>query len=56
MTHRKFSDLSRTTGSESDLGKTAQYWLMYLDMMRMQNVIYSAVQEINFEARLYAWD
>ena len=38
-----------------DLGKTPQYWLMYLDMMRMQHVIHTAVQENNFEARLCAW-
>ena len=41
---------------QGNLGKTAQYWLTYLDLMRMQHVIHTAVQENNFEARLYAWE
>ena len=36
--------------------KTAQFWILYLDMMRMQHVIYTAVQENDFDARLAAWD
>ena len=39
---------------QGNLGKTAQCWLTYLDLMRMQHVIHTAVQENNFEARLYA--
>ena len=39
-----------------ELGKTAQYWLIYLDLMRMQHVIHTAIQENNFQAKLYAWE
>ena len=38
------------------LGKTAQFWILYLDLMRMQHVIQTAVQENDFDARLAAWD
>ena len=38
------------------LGKTAQFWILYLDMMRMQHVIHTAVQENDFDARLAAWN
>ena len=41
---------------QGNLGKTAQYWLTYLDLMRMQDAIHTAVQENNFESRLYAWE
>ena len=37
-------------------GNSAQYWLIYLDLMRMQHVIHRAAQENNFEARLYVWE
>ena len=35
---------------QGNLGKTAQYWLTYLDLMCMQHVIHTAVREIYFEA------
>ena len=41
---------------QGNLGKTTQYWLTYLDLMRMKDAIHTAVQENNFEARLYAWE
>ena len=37
------------------LGKTAQFWLMYLDLMQIQNLIHIAVQENDFELRLTGW-
>ena len=34
------------------LGKTAQFWLTYLDLMRIQHFAHLAVQENNFDLRL----
>lgn len=36
-------------------GKTAQFWLIYLDLMKVQHIIHTAVQENDYELRLYAW-
>ena len=41
---------------QGNFGKAAQYWLTYLDIMRMQHVIHTAVQENTSEAQLYAWE
>ena len=38
------------------IAKTAQFWGRYLQMMRMQSMICSAVQENNFEMRLQGWE
>ena len=38
-----------------DLGKTAQYWLLYLDLMRVQHYAHTAIQVNNFDIRLFAW-
>lgn len=34
------------------LGKTAQFWLIYIDLMRLQRQYHTAVQENDFELRL----
>ena len=46
----------REQARNGSLEKTAQFWILYLDMMRMQHVIHTAVQENDFDARLAAWD
>ena len=38
-----------------EVGKTPQFWMIYLDLMQNQNMIYLAVQESDFDSRLYAW-
>lgn len=40
------------TGS---IGKTAQFWLLYMDLMRNQILSHNAVQTNNFDALLYGW-
>ena len=40
---------------DGKLGKTAQFWLIYLDLMRMQHFIHTAVQENEFNLRFHAW-
>ena len=36
-------------------GKTPQFWIMYLDLMRIQHMAHTAVQENNFDLRAEAW-
>ena len=37
-------------------GKTAQFWLSYLDMMEQQHYRHVGIQENSFEARMNAWE
>ena len=41
---------------DGKIGKTAQFWMIYLDIMRIQHKIHTAVQTNNFEMRMQAWD
>ena len=41
--------------SRGHLGKTAQFWMMYLNMMRNQHCIHTAVQENTFDMHLECW-
>ena len=36
-------------------GKTAQFWLGYLDMLEQQHHLYVGIQEKSFEARINTW-
>ena len=38
------------------LGKTAQLWLTYMDMIKMQHALHTAVQENNFNLGLFSWE
>ena len=38
------------------LGNTAQFWITYMDMVKMQHTVHTAVQENNFEMRLSCWE
>ena len=40
---------------EGKKGKTAQFWIRYLDLMRLQHQIYTAIQTNDFDIRLNAW-
>ena len=42
--------------SRGHLGKTAQFWMMYLNMMRNQHCIHTAVQENTFNMPLECWE
>ena len=42
--------------SERKIGKTIQFWVLYLDLMRLQHQIPTAVQTNKFNMRLDAWD
>ena len=37
-------------------GKTAQFWLGYLDMLKQQNHLHVGIQENSFEARINTWE
>ena len=41
--------------SKSEFGKTAQFLLNYLGLMRLQNQAHAAIQTNDFEMRLNAW-
>ena len=51
---KSYGDYFQST-LNGDNGKTAQYWARYLEVMRMQTMIHTAVQENNLEMRLQAW-
>ena len=38
------------------LGKKAQFWMIYLDMMQKQQELHTAIQENNFQGILCSWD
>ena len=38
-----------------ELGKTAQYRLIYLDLMKVQHLAHTVVQENDFNLRVMAW-
>ena len=42
--------------SKGEFGKTAQFWLNYLDLMRLQHQVHAAIQTNDFEMRLDAWE
>ena len=46
----------RVKVSSGEFGKTAQFWLMYLELMRLQHQARTAVQTNDFEMRLDAWN
>lgn len=41
--------------SQGSLGKTGQFWSIYLDLMRMQHLTHLAIQENDFFVRLAGW-
>ena len=45
----------RQSVKEGKLSKAPQFWMIYLDLMRNQNMIHLAIQENDFDSRLYAW-
>ena len=45
----------RESAKEGMLGDTARFWIMYMDLMRIQNLAQSAIQENNFHMVFHAW-
>ena len=43
-------------GRGRELGKTAKFWIMYLDLMKYQHMAHTAVQENDLEMRILAWE
>ena len=41
---------------EGKYGKTPKFWLMYLNLMKLQHQIHTVVQTNDFEMRLDAWE
>ena len=38
-----------------ELGKTAQFWLLYLDLVKIQHLAHTAIQENDFEMMVFTW-
>lgn len=38
------------------LGKTAQFWITYMNLVKMQHTIHTAFRHNNFEMRLFCWE
>ena len=38
------------------LGKKAQFWITYINLVKMQHTIYTALQKTNFEMWLFRWE
>ena len=45
----------RESAREGTLGKTAQFWLLYMDLMMYQVMAHTAIQENDFETLIYCW-
>ena len=45
----------KTKTRNGELGKTAQFWLIYLDLMKV-HLAHTAVQENDFNVRVLAWE
>ena len=41
---------------DGELGETAKLWVMYLDLMKYQQMAHTAVQESDLEMRILAWE
>ena len=48
-------DTFRESARQGDLGKTAQFWLMYMDLMKYQVMAQTAIQENDLETLLFCW-
>ena len=48
-------DTFRKSARKGDLGKTAQFWLMYMDLMKYQVMAQTAIQENDLETLLFCW-
>lgn len=46
----------RKSASEGKIGKTAQFWILYMDLMKLQHQIHTAIQTNDFEMRLDVWE
>ena len=45
----------RNRVKKGEFGKTAQFWVLYLDLVKNQYFAHIAVQSNNFDLRLFAW-
>ena len=45
----------RSVLSNGKIGKKAQFWTMYLDIMRYQTMAHTAVQENDLKSFVFCW-
>ena len=46
----------KTDVGNGKLGKTAQLWMMYIDLMELQQMAHASIQTNDYDMRLYAWE
>ena len=46
----------KTDVRNGKLGKTAQFWMMYIDLMELQQLAHTSIQTNDYDMRLYAWE
>ena len=46
----------KTDVRDGKLGKTAQFWMMYIDLMELQQMAHTSIQTNDYDMRLYAWE
>ena len=51
----QLSEYYRNSVRNGKLGKTATFWLTYLDLVRMQHVIHTSIQGNDFQKRVLGW-
>ena len=39
-----------------NIGKTAQFWLIYIDLMKIQHIAHTAVHENDLDMKIFAWE
>jgi hypothetical protein len=45
----------RKAAENGSLGKTAQFWLIYMNLMRYQVMAHTAMQENDHQTLMYCW-
>ena len=46
----------KESGRKGKLGKTAHFWIIYLDLMKFQHMVHTSVQENNIDMRTDCWE
>ena len=52
---RQFEDF-KDKARNGALGKTPQYWIIYMDLMRFQHMAHTAVQTNDYDLRVVSWE
>ena len=48
-------DKFRQAARNGNIGKTAQFWVLYMDLMRLQTLCHTAIQSNDFQMLIHGW-